>query len=103
MRTDEIFLWFALVIRRLRNLIEDEVSFQRLNDEIDQPPQKLNRLFNHTFESTRPLNKTLAYRTFAILTRLEEWRLKFPLISHNLADQCDGKTKDEDIPILSGV
>ena len=76
-KADGIFLWVALVVRRLREMAENWASFSQLETEIGSLPEGLEELFVHIFDSLKRSDQRIAYQTFAIILRwdeLETWR-----------------------------
>ncbi|KAF2790355.1 hypothetical protein K505DRAFT_340515 [Melanomma pulvis-pyrius CBS 109.77] len=78
-RSDGIFLWVALVVKALRDRLEDESNLSALEQELQIFPQELKELFNHLFASIRQSSRTTAYQIFAILSKLNSHNLKLPL------------------------
>ncbi|PYH90699.1 hypothetical protein BO71DRAFT_433598 [Aspergillus ellipticus CBS 707.79] len=68
-----VLLWVALVIRRLINLKKrEEATLERLKNEIDNVPERLEDLFRHLLQTIDSLDRTRAYKTFTIFQRLQE-------------------------------
>ncbi|KAI9930729.1 hypothetical protein ASPWEDRAFT_171353 [Aspergillus wentii DTO 134E9] len=103
-KANGVFLWVALVIRRLRDLNErEEATLKRLKKEIDDIPEQLEDLFKHLLQSIHRSDRKRAYRTFAVLQKLNEEDLPyvhFPLAAYCFIDDCLADQPDETIPTL---
>ena len=73
-KADGIFLWVALVVRRLREMAENWASFSQLETEIGCLPEGIEGLFDHIFHSLKRSDQKIAYQTFAVLLRWEGLR-----------------------------
>lgn len=71
-KADGIFLWVALVMRRLRDMVENWASFSQLKTEIGSLPEGIEDLFDHIFRSPKRSVQKIAYQTFVILLRWKE-------------------------------
>ncbi|EAU37793.1 predicted protein [Aspergillus terreus NIH2624] len=89
-KADGIFLWVALVTSRLQYLHESKVSWNILQKEIDQAPEGLYNLFSHVIQSLASSDLRRAYRTFAIIRKLGEYRLPLPLLCYPFIDHYTG-------------
>ncbi|KAF7117748.1 hypothetical protein CNMCM5793_006928 [Aspergillus hiratsukae] len=77
-KADGIFLWVALVTRRLNDLHENGASWEILRRELDHAPQGLSDLFDHILQSLDPSDRKRAYQTFAMMRKASE--CEFPLL-----------------------
>jgi hypothetical protein len=85
-RSDGIFLWVALVVKDLRERLEDDYSFLELRKELASLPQELEALFSHLLASIRVSSRTTAYLIFSMVHRLETYSFKLPLHTCSFLD-----------------
>ncbi|PWY92323.1 hypothetical protein BO70DRAFT_357437 [Aspergillus heteromorphus CBS 117.55] len=107
-RADGSFLWVVLVIRRLCDLNERGETLERMEREMDIMPNRLEDLLRYLLESIHPSDQGRAYRTFAVINKLNEetrWGggfLTIPLDSYYFFDDCSSDLPDDSIPALAG-
>ncbi|RHZ59992.1 uncharacterized protein CDV56_104609 [Aspergillus thermomutatus] len=89
-KADGIFLWVALVTKRLNDLHENGASWRRLREELDHAPQGLSALFDHILQSLDPSDRKRAYQTFAMMRKAREYHRSLPLLSYPFIDYYDG-------------
>jgi hypothetical protein len=85
-RSDGIFLWVALVVKDLRERLEDDYSFLELRKELASLPQELKALFSHLLASIRVSSRTTAYLIFSMVERLETYAFTLPLHTYSFLD-----------------
>ncbi|RHZ67684.1 hypothetical protein CDV55_107910 [Aspergillus turcosus] len=83
---DGIFLWVALVTKRLDDLHENGACWRRLREELNHAPQGLTGLFAHIIQSLDPSDRKLAYQTFAMLRKARKYEFPLPLLSYPFID-----------------
>ncbi|PGH12448.1 hypothetical protein AJ79_04284 [Helicocarpus griseus UAMH5409] len=84
---DGVFLWVALVLRSLREKLKYERQFCSLLRHIENMPKDMEPLFRHLLESIEQSDPGGAYRTFAMVLKLNEYKKKLPLLAYSfLAD-----------------
>ncbi|KAL2258610.1 hypothetical protein VTK26DRAFT_8020 [Humicola hyalothermophila] len=66
-KANGIFLWVALVVKAIRNRLEDGCSMSVIEEEIDSLPDELEALFQHLLNSISKVYRKGAYQTFAML------------------------------------
>ncbi|RYP20746.1 hypothetical protein DL765_002626 [Monosporascus sp. GIB2] len=99
-----IFLWVALVTKRIREQIENGVSGKDLECEIDTLPQELDGLFSHLLDSLPDADLKRAYQTFAILLELSKYQYARPdhlymsILAYSFLD--DYNKKPPSTPVL---
>lgn len=89
-KADGIFLWVALVTKRLNDLHENGASWGRLKEELDHAPQDLSKLFAHIIQSLDPSDRKRAYQTFAMVRKAREYDFPLPLLSYPFIDYYRG-------------
>jgi hypothetical protein len=89
-KADGIFLWVALVTKRLNDLHENGVSRRRLREELDHCPKGLSELFAHIIQSLDPSDRQRAYQTFAMMRKAKEYDCPIPLLSYPFIDYYTG-------------
>ncbi|CAA9966178.1 P-loop containing nucleoside triphosphate hydrolase [Pyrenophora teres f. maculata] len=71
-RSDGIFLWVVLVVKALREGVEDGHDIVRFEKELDILPTEMEELFQYLLDSIPSHRRQAAYRLFAILFRTLE-------------------------------
>ena len=84
-----IFLWVAVVVKRMRELIENGSKLTTLQQELDLLPQELDDLFKHILKSLSTSDRKRAYQTFAMLLKLKPYDLKLSLFSYTFLEDYD--------------
>jgi hypothetical protein len=85
-RSDGIFLWVALVVKDLRERLEDGCSIPELRQELASLPQELEALFRRLLDSIRPSSRTTAYLVFSMVHRLGTYNFKLRLHACSFLD-----------------
>ncbi|KAE8333757.1 hypothetical protein BDV39DRAFT_198669 [Aspergillus sergii] len=68
-RASGIFLWVALVVKSIRERIEDGCGHKELELELKSLPDELESLLGHLFHSIQPSIRQKAYLTFQLVLR----------------------------------
>lgn len=84
-----IFLWVAIVVKRMRELIENGSKLTTLQRELDLLPQELNDLFEHILKSLSTSDRRRAYQTFAMLLKLKPYDFQLSLFSYTFLEDYD--------------
>lgn len=84
-----IFLWVAVVVKRMRELIENGSKLTTLQQELDLLPQELDDLFKHILKSLSTSDRKRAYQTFAMLLKLKPYDLELSLFSYTFLEDYD--------------
>lgn len=71
-KADGVFLWVALVVRSLREGLENGLSCFDLTREVDVLPEQLERLYKHILMSLGKSARMKAYQTFAMVAELKK-------------------------------
>ena len=86
-KAEGIFLWVALVIRRLREQFEDGASFDELVQDLDSLPEELEDLYAHILKSLSPRNRKRAYQTFAVLLCSDSYQVNLSLFAYSFLER----------------
>jgi hypothetical protein len=78
-----IFVWVALVVRRIREQIENGVDMNTLQRDIDSLPRELNSLFEHILNSLVDSDLKIAYQTISMVLKINEYRHSLSLFSYS--------------------
>jgi hypothetical protein len=78
-----IFLWVTLVVKRIREQIENGVDLGTLHSEIDCLPRELNDLFEHILNSLVDSDLKAAYQTFSMVLELNQHDILLTLLSYS--------------------
>lgn len=71
-KADGVFLWVALVVKSLREGLENGLSCSDLTREVDVLPEQLESLYKHILMSLGKSARTKAYQTFAMVAELKK-------------------------------
>jgi hypothetical protein len=88
-KAEGIFLWVAVVVKRMRELIENGSKLTTLQQELDLLPQELDDLFEHIVKSLSTSDRKRAYQTFAMLLKLRPYNLKLSLFAYAFLEDYD--------------
>ncbi|KAH8758100.1 hypothetical protein BGZ57DRAFT_1008652 [Hyaloscypha finlandica] len=78
-----IFLWVTLVVKRIREQIENGVDLSALHSEIDCLPRELNDLFEYILNSLADSDLKAAYQTFSMVLELKQHNMLLTLLSYS--------------------
>ncbi|KAF1954475.1 hypothetical protein CC80DRAFT_536667 [Byssothecium circinans] len=84
-----IFLWVALVVKSLRERLEDGFKLASLERELEVLPVELEDLFKYLLQSIDKSALARAYRTFAILLRSTTYQFDLSLDSYYFLDDYE--------------
>lgn len=70
-KADGVFLWVALVVKSLREGLEDGLSCSDLAQEVDILPDQLESLYKHILMSLGKTKRRKAYQTFSMVMELK--------------------------------
>ncbi|PMD43771.1 hypothetical protein L207DRAFT_631816 [Hyaloscypha variabilis F] len=82
-----IFLWVTLVVKRIREQIENGVNLGSLHNEIDSLPKELNDLFEHMLDSLVNSDLKAAYQTFSMVLELNWHNRSLPILSYSFLNE----------------
>lgn len=81
-----IFVWITLVVKRIREQIENGANLDTLKREIDSLPRELNDLFEHIINSLVESDFKLASQTFSMVMELNPDK-RLSLFSYSFLDE----------------
>ncbi len=87
-----IFLWVALVVKEMRDHLEDGADSAALMQLVDSLPDELDSLYEHILRSLSKPDRRKAYRTLAMLALCREWELPLSLLAYSFLDKYDANT-----------
>jgi hypothetical protein len=88
-RSDGIFLWVVLVVKGLRQALEDGRDTDSFETELATLPTELEALFEHLIFSISKPQRRRAYQIFAMVLKHEVLSTKLPLLSCLYFDAYD--------------
>ncbi|KAK7698772.1 hypothetical protein SLS64_012253 [Diaporthe eres] len=71
-KANGVFLWVALVVKSLREWLEDGLSCSDLTQEVDVLPDQLESLYKHILMSLGKSKRRKAYQTFSMVAELKK-------------------------------
>ncbi|KUI53301.1 hypothetical protein VP1G_10514 [Cytospora mali] len=85
-----VFLWVALVVKSLREGMENGLSCADLIHEVDVLPDELESLYRHIIRSMGKSARRRAYQTFAIIIALKEYHnYRISLLAYSFLDDYE--------------
>lgn len=88
-KADGVFLWVALVVKSLREGLENGLSCSDLMHEVDILPDQLESLYRHILASLGKSARRKAYRTFAMVMELKKWNYRMSLLAYSFLEEYD--------------
>ncbi|KAK3306192.1 uncharacterized protein B0T15DRAFT_485616 [Chaetomium strumarium] len=86
-RAEGIFLWAALLVKQVRDQLENGADFAALVQVVDLLPDELDGLYEHILKSLSKPDRKKAYQTLAILALSRHWRLPVSLFACSFLDK----------------
>ncbi len=83
------FLWVALVVKQMRDQLENGADFTTLLQLLDSLPDELESLYAHTLKSLSKSDRRRAYQTMAIVSLSTQWGLPVDLVAYSFLDKYD--------------
>ena len=80
-KSDGIFFWVVLVVKQLRQALEDGHGASFFERELARLPTELKELFNHLLDSISPICRERAYQIFDMVLKHEPLPIKLSLLS----------------------
>jgi hypothetical protein len=84
-----IFLWVALVVKTLRERLEDGHEFSALEKEIESLPDELEDLFEYLLKSIGKTARRKVYQIFGMILKLQPYELKLTLLSYSFLEDYE--------------
>ncbi|KAE9376490.1 hypothetical protein N431DRAFT_181433 [Stipitochalara longipes BDJ] len=95
-----IFLWVTLVVKSMREQLENGYTIAALVKELDTLPDELEGLFRHILRSLPRVARKNAYRTLAMLTLLKKYEdLQLSLLAYSFLGEYE---QDPEFAMNSG-
>lgn len=88
-KADGVFLWVALVVKSLREGLENGQSCSDLTREVDILPDQLESLYRHILASLGKSARRKAYQTFAMVTELKKQNYRMSLLAYSFFEEYE--------------
>jgi hypothetical protein len=88
-KADGIFLWVAVVVRSLRERLEDGYDLPALKKELDTYPKELDPLFTHILKSLSGSARRKVYQISAMIDLLKSYDLNLSLFSTSFLENFE--------------
>lgn len=89
-KANGIFLWVAVVVRSLREYLEDSYDLEALEKEIDAYPEELNALFKYGLMLIGKNARAKVFQISAMVDRLKAYALNLSLFSISFLENFEG-------------
>lgn len=87
-KANGVFLWVALVVKSLREGLENGMSCSNLTQEVDVLPEELEALYKHILMSMGRSARMKAYQTFSMMTELKKYNVyKVSLLAYSFFEE----------------
>lgn len=87
-KANGVFLWVALVVKSLREGLENGMSCSNLRQEVDVLPEELEQLYKHILMSMGRSARMKAYQTFSMVTELKKYHVyKLSLLAYSFFEE----------------
>ncbi|KAK0612617.1 hypothetical protein B0T17DRAFT_649088 [Bombardia bombarda] len=84
-----IFLWTTLVVKSMREQLENDDNVSKLARLLDSFPHELSDLFEHIFKTIPRVTQKSAYVTFAMLSQARKYGLSISLVELSFLETYD--------------
>lgn len=108
-KANGIFLWVALVVKSMREGLDNGLSCAILIGQVDSLPDELESLYGHMIDTLDKVARRRAYQTFAMLIELNKYEFRMSLLAYSFLNDYEQKKdlfvdqRDElSIPDLTG-
>ncbi|KAK5652264.1 hypothetical protein OQA88_10612 [Cercophora sp. LCS_1] len=85
-KAEGIFLWVALVVKQMRDQLENGADADTLIHLVDSLPDELDNLYEYILKSLSKSDRKRAYQTLAIVAPSKRWRLPVSLFAYSFLD-----------------
>lgn len=82
-KANGVFLWVALVVKSLREGLDNGQSCAYLTHDVDVLPDELGSLYMHTLRSLNNTARKRAYQTFAMVIELKKYDFRMSLLAYS--------------------
>jgi len=88
-KSDGIFLWVTLVVKSLRERLEEGTNLPDFERHLDFLPTKLEELYDYLLRDIPPMRRRRAFQIFEMVSALALYEAKLPVISCSFMDAYD--------------
>lgn len=81
-----IFLWLALVVKSIRESMENGSNPTTLMEELDTLPDELESLFEHILNTLTKTSRKRAFQIFAMISQARKYDLPLPLVAYSFLE-----------------
>jgi hypothetical protein len=92
-KAEGIFLWVSLVVKQMRDQLENGADIAALMQLVDSLPDELDSLYEHTLKSLSKRDRRKGYMTLAMLPLATKWALPLHVFAYSFFDQYDKDTE----------
>lgn len=85
-KAEGIFQWVTLVVKQIREELENGADSVALIQLVDSLPDELDRLYQHVLQSLSKSDRRKVYQTFAILSLANQWELSVSLFAYSFLE-----------------
>lgn len=85
-RASEVFLWVALVVKALRERLEESQDITSFYHELSSLPDELETLFEHLLMSVNKTSRRSTYQILQMISVLNRYDAKLPLLACSFLD-----------------
>jgi len=86
-KADGIFLWVALVVKSIRELLNNGYSLSTLEQQLDSLPGGLEKLFKYILDSMDNLARKRAYQSFAVILKATSYAFDVSLLLYSFLEE----------------
>ncbi|KIY00632.1 uncharacterized protein Z520_03295 [Fonsecaea multimorphosa CBS 102226] len=88
-RADGIFLWVALVVKAIRDQVDEGYELSDVEEELGRLPSELHELFEYLLESISSAGRKRAHRTFAMILKLRGYEFDLSLLAYSFLEDYE--------------
>ncbi|KIW32805.1 hypothetical protein, variant [Cladophialophora immunda] len=88
-RADGIFLWVALVVKSIRDQLDEGYDLSDVEQELDRLPRELHELFECLLKSISISGRKRAHRTFAMVLKLRHYKINMSLLAYSFLGEYE--------------
>lgn len=93
-KANGVFLWVALVVKSLREGLENGMSCSDLTQDVDILPEQLESLYKHILNSLGKSARRKAYQTFAMVAELKKYgNYRMSLLAYSFFEEYEAGGK----------
>lgn len=88
-KANGVFLWVALVVKSLREGLDNGLSCAELTHKVDILPDEMKGLYMHILQSLDSAVRRRTYQTFAMMTELKKYDHRMSLLAYSFLDDYE--------------